>query len=113
MRKRSPVCSPGLLLLEAAGCVSQPSRQRDFWLTSHWFNVFELSAEFPATLAKFGFRENFAPWVLDETIRLLSAVRCVRPESVSFVAIESVARRGADSRERLHSHSNGAEVGTK
>ncbi|MGH6802267.1 MAG: hypothetical protein ACREC3_02730 [Methyloceanibacter sp.] len=38
--------------------------------------AFEISTEFfPATLAKFGFRENFALWVLDETIRLLSAVR--------------------------------------
>jgi hypothetical protein len=37
--------------------------------------AFEFSTEFPASLAKFGFRENFAPEVLDESIRLVSAVR--------------------------------------
>jgi hypothetical protein len=37
--------------------------------------AFEFSTEFPASLAKFGFRENFALEVLDETIRLVSAVR--------------------------------------
>jgi len=33
--------------------------------------AFEFSAEFPASFAKFGFRENFAPEVLDESIRCL------------------------------------------
>jgi hypothetical protein len=37
--------------------------------------AFEFLAEFPASLAKSGFRENFAPEVLDESIRLVSAVR--------------------------------------
>ena len=37
--------------------------------------AFEFSIEFPASLANFGFRENFAPEVLDESIRLVSAVR--------------------------------------
>jgi hypothetical protein len=32
--------------------------------------AFEFSTEFPASIAKFGFRENFAPEVLDESIRL-------------------------------------------
>jgi hypothetical protein len=32
--------------------------------------AFEFSAEFPASLGKFGFRENFAPEVLDVSIRL-------------------------------------------
>jgi hypothetical protein len=37
--------------------------------------AFEIPAEFPASFAKFGFRENFAPEVLNEGIRLVSAVR--------------------------------------
>jgi hypothetical protein len=37
--------------------------------------AFEFSIEFPASLANFGIRENFAPEVLDESIRLVSAVR--------------------------------------
>ena len=37
--------------------------------------AFDFSTEFPASLAEFGFRENFAPEVLNETIRLVSAVR--------------------------------------
>jgi hypothetical protein len=43
------------------------------WRTKR--DAFELSAEFPASLAKSGFRENLAPKVLDESIRLVSAVR--------------------------------------
>jgi hypothetical protein len=37
--------------------------------------AFEFSAEFPASLDKFGFRENFAPEVLDVSIRFVPAVR--------------------------------------
>jgi hypothetical protein len=37
--------------------------------------AFEIPAEFPAPFAKLGFRENFAPEVLDANIRLVSAVR--------------------------------------
>ena len=37
--------------------------------------AFEFSAEIPASPGKLGFRENFAPEVLDESIRLVSAVR--------------------------------------
>jgi hypothetical protein len=37
--------------------------------------AFDFSEEIPASLAKFGFRENFAPEVLELNIRLASAVR--------------------------------------
>jgi hypothetical protein len=37
--------------------------------------AFEISAEFRALVAKLAFRENFAPEVLDENMRLVSAVR--------------------------------------
>ena len=37
--------------------------------------AFEFPAEFPALFAKLGFRENFAPEVLNHTIRLVSPVR--------------------------------------
>jgi hypothetical protein len=40
--------------------------------------AFEFSAEFRASLARFGFRENFAREVLDESIRLVFAVRFQR-----------------------------------
>jgi hypothetical protein len=36
---------------------------------------FEISTEFRALVAQLTFRENFAPEVLDENIRLVSAVR--------------------------------------
>jgi hypothetical protein len=37
--------------------------------------AFDFSTEFPASYAKIGFRENFAPKVLGTCIRLVSAVR--------------------------------------
>jgi hypothetical protein len=39
--------------------------------------AFDFSAEFPALVATFGFGENFAPWVLHESLRLFSTVRFV------------------------------------
>ena len=43
--------------------------------------AFDFSAEFTASVAKFGFGENFAPEVLKQTIHLVSAVRSQSKEA--------------------------------
>ena len=52
--------------------------------------AFEFPAEFPALFAKLGFRENFAPEVLDERISPVSPVR------LSCALEESCCPRGGD-----------------
>jgi hypothetical protein len=58
-----------------------------------WRFAFEFSAEFPASLAKFGFRENFPTEVLEESIRLVSAVRF---QIVAQACSDLVVQRGSD-----------------
>jgi hypothetical protein len=55
-------------------------------------SAFDFSAEFPASVAKLGFGEKFAPEVLKQTIHLVSTVRLrvVRSVARPFQWIASV-----------------------